>query len=165
MSTATAALSRRSPIDLMTSEGSVSRATLRSEPSGNVSVISSSDGRSIILWTRMVGGLLLAPRLTTVARSSGVSYPSATTSATGSDSSMSRFRYRDDDSYTSTVLGVLVGALAGFAAGMVVAQRVGGFAGIRDRLRRRGTTRDERLHEAHGVAEDVDEEEFEDIED
>jgi hypothetical protein len=79
---------------------------------------------------------------------------------------MSRFRYRDDDSsYSSTVLGVLVGALAGFAAGMVVAQRVGGFTGLRDRLRRRGSARDERLHEAHGVAEDADEEEFEDIED
>ena len=78
---------------------------------------------------------------------------------------MSRFRYRDDDSsYSSTVLGVLVGALAGFAAGMVVAQRVGGFSGLRDRLRRRGPARDERLHEAHGVAEDADEEEFEDIE-
>ena len=78
---------------------------------------------------------------------------------------MSRFRYRDDDSsYTSTVLGVLVGAMAGFAAGMVVAQRVGGFTGLRDKLRRRGTTRDERLHAAHGVADDVDDDEFEDIE-
>jgi gas vesicle protein len=77
---------------------------------------------------------------------------------------MSRFRYRDDDdSYTSTIVGVLIGAMAGFAAGMVVAQRVGGFSGLRDRLRRRGTTRDERLHEAHGVADD-DEEDFEDIE-
>jgi BON domain len=36
---------------------------------------------------------------------------------------------------------------------------------LRDRLRRRGVTRDERLHEAHGVAEDVDEGDFEDIED
>ena len=77
---------------------------------------------------------------------------------------MSRFRYRDDDSsYTSTVLGVVIGAMAGFAAGMVVAQRVGGFSGLRDRLRR-GTPRDERLHAAHGVA-DEDEEDFEDIED
>jgi hypothetical protein len=79
---------------------------------------------------------------------------------------MSRFRYRDDDSaYTTTVLGVLVGAMAGFAAGMLVAQRVGGFSGIRDRLRgRRGTARDERLQAAHGVADDVDEGDFDDIE-
>lgn len=51
---------------------------------------------------------------------------------------MSPFRYRDDDSSTGTVVGVLLGALAGFAAGMFVAQKVGGFSGLTSRLRRGG---------------------------
>lgn len=51
---------------------------------------------------------------------------------------MSPFRYRDDDSSTGTVVGVLLGALAGFAAGMFVAQKVGGFSGLTSRLRRSG---------------------------
>jgi hypothetical protein len=50
---------------------------------------------------------------------------------------MSPFRYRDDESSTGTVVGVLVGALVGFAAGMFVAQRVGGFGGLTSRLRER----------------------------
>jgi hypothetical protein len=52
---------------------------------------------------------------------------------------MSGFRFRDDEpSSTGTVLGVLVGAVAGFAVGMFVAQRVGGFEGLKSKLRRRG---------------------------
>jgi len=52
---------------------------------------------------------------------------------------MSPFRYRDEESSsTGTVLGVLLGAVAGFAVGMVVAQRVGGFSGLSKKLRRRG---------------------------
>jgi hypothetical protein len=52
---------------------------------------------------------------------------------------MSPFRYRDDDeSSTGTILGVLVGAVAGFTVGMLVAQRVGGFSGLQSKLRRRG---------------------------
>ena len=47
-----------------------------------------------------------------------------------------RFRDEDDSSVAGTVTSVLLGALAGFAVGMVVAQRVGGFAGLADRLRR-----------------------------
>jgi hypothetical protein len=52
---------------------------------------------------------------------------------------MSPLRFREDDesSSTSTVLGVLVGAVAGFAVGMYVAQRVGGFSGLTSKLRRR----------------------------
>jgi hypothetical protein len=75
---------------------------------------------------------------------------------------MSPFRYRDDDSsHTGTVLGVLVGAVAGFAVGMLVAQRVGGFSGLTARLRRRGGAAAETaLSDAHGADED---EEFEDI--
>jgi hypothetical protein len=52
---------------------------------------------------------------------------------------MSPFRYRDEESSsTGTVLGVLLGAVAGFAVGMVVAQRVGGFGGLAKKVRRRG---------------------------
>lgn len=74
---------------------------------------------------------------------------------------MSPFRYRDDDSsHTGTVLGVLVGAVAGFAVGMLVAQRVGGFSGLRSRLRRGGAAADTAVRDAHGAEDD---EEFEDI--
>lgn len=49
-----------------------------------------------------------------------------------------RFRYRDEESSsTATIIGVLAGALAGFAAGMYVAQRVGGVSGLRAKLSRR----------------------------
>src|SRR5207237_5348835 len=51
---------------------------------------------------------------------------------------MSPFRYRDDDSSTgTTIASVLLGAIAGFAVGMYVAQRVGGFSGLTTRFRRR----------------------------
>src|SRR3954467_8984896 len=55
-----------------------------------------------------------------------------------------RFRYRDEESSsTATIVGVLAGALAGFAAGMYVAQRVGGVSGLRAKLSRRNTATDE----------------------
>jgi hypothetical protein len=48
-----------------------------------------------------------------------------------------RFRYRDDESSsTTTILGVIAGAVGGFALGMYVAQRMGGLEGIRAKLRR-----------------------------
>jgi hypothetical protein len=47
-----------------------------------------------------------------------------------------RFRDEDESSVAGTVTSVLLGALAGFAIGMVVAQRVGGFRGLADKLRR-----------------------------
>jgi len=81
---------------------------------------------------------------------------------------MSRFRFRDEDesSSTSTVLGILAGAVAGFAVGMVVAQRVGGFSGLSSRLRRRRdaetTPHDESLRHRYASAEGEDD--FEDIE-
>ena len=76
---------------------------------------------------------------------------------------MSRFRHRDDESSsTAIVVGALVGAVAGFAAGMLVAQRVGGFSGLKSKLRRRRGTAEEPRVGAHGVAEDEDE--FEDVE-
>jgi hypothetical protein len=52
---------------------------------------------------------------------------------------MSRFRFHDEESSsTSTIVGVLAGAVAGFAVGMLVAQRVGGFSGLTSKIRRRG---------------------------
>ena len=51
-----------------------------------------------------------------------------------------RFRDEDDSSIAGTVAPVLLGALAGFAVGMIVAQRVGGFRGLADKVRRRGTS-------------------------
>lgn len=79
---------------------------------------------------------------------------------------MSRFRFHDDDesSSTNTVLGILAGAVAGFAVGMVVAQRVGGFSGLTSKLRRRtaaASTHDESLRGRYAAAED---DEFADIE-
>src|SRR5262245_54985526 len=75
---------------------------------------------------------------------------------------MSPFRYREDESSnTGTLLGVLAGAVAGFAVGMYVAQRVGGFNGLKSRLRRRGAATRDAIREAH----DLDEDDFEDIED
>ena len=51
---------------------------------------------------------------------------------------MSPLRFREEESSaTSTVLGALVGAVAGFAVGMYVAQRVGGFSGLTSKLRGR----------------------------
>jgi hypothetical protein len=55
-----------------------------------------------------------------------------------------RFRYRDEESSsTATIVGVLAGALAGFAAGMYVAQRVGGVSGLRSKFSRRRGAEDE----------------------
>jgi hypothetical protein len=48
-----------------------------------------------------------------------------------------RFRYRDEEpSSTSTVLGVLAGAIGGFALGMYVAQRVGGIEGLKSKFQK-----------------------------
>jgi hypothetical protein len=49
-----------------------------------------------------------------------------------------RFKDEDESSIAGTVAPVILGALAGFAVGMIVAQRVGGFKGIADKVRRRG---------------------------
>ncbi len=58
---------------------------------------------------------------------------------------MSYLRFRDEDEshLAGTVTSVLLGALAGFAVGMYVAQRVGGFSGLAERVRRRGAERTE----------------------
>ena len=45
------------------------------------------------------------------------------------------FRYREESSTGTSVATVLMGAVAGFAVGMFVAQRVGGFEGLTKKLR------------------------------
>lgn len=47
-----------------------------------------------------------------------------------------RFQDEDESSVGGTVASVLLGAVAGFAVGMFVAQRVGGFSGLAARVRR-----------------------------
>jgi osmotically-inducible protein OsmY len=78
---------------------------------------------------------------------------------------MSPFRYRDEESTAASALYVALGALAGFAAGVVVAQQYGGISGITAKIRDRiGTTRngaseeeDDQLHaQAHDHAYDED---------
>jgi hypothetical protein len=49
-----------------------------------------------------------------------------------------RFQDEDDSSVGGTVASVLLGAVAGFAVGMLVAQRVGGFSGLTSLARRAG---------------------------
>jgi hypothetical protein len=74
---------------------------------------------------------------------------------------MSRFRFRDDEpSSTSTIIGVLAGAIGGFALGMYVAQRVGGFEGLTARFKaRKGSGSDEVPPPL-----DLEDDEFDDIE-
>jgi len=50
---------------------------------------------------------------------------------------MTRFRFREEESSSGTAIAsAFIGAVAGFAVGMFVAQRVGGFGGLARRLRR-----------------------------
>ena len=78
---------------------------------------------------------------------------------------MSPFRYRDEESHAASALYVALGALAGFAAGVVVAQQYGGISGITSKIRdrlgsaRNGVDEDEgdQLHAQghdHGYDED-----------
>lgn len=50
---------------------------------------------------------------------------------------MSPFRYRDEESTATSALYVALGALAGFAAGVVVAQQYGGISGLTTKIRDR----------------------------
>jgi len=66
---------------------------------------------------------------------------------------MSPFRYRDEESNVASALYVALGALAGFAAGVVVAQQYGGISGITSKLKNQlGNIR-------NGTSEDTDEDE------
>ena len=50
---------------------------------------------------------------------------------------MATIRYRDRESSTSGAIFVAVGALAGLAAGVLLAQRYGGLSGLTQRVRDR----------------------------
>lgn len=80
---------------------------------------------------------------------------------------MSRIRYRyhhrdRDGSVGATLAGVVAGALAGFAVGVFAAQKVGGIAGLSERIRERVRgMREEMLHPTYledEFDEDYDEE-------
>jgi hypothetical protein len=79
---------------------------------------------------------------------------------------MSRFRYRDDESSsTSTIIGVLAGAIGGFALGMYVAQRVGGLEGLTSKLKaRKARGRTEAPSPYEGEIDDFDDIEEDDLE-
>jgi hypothetical protein len=84
---------------------------------------------------------------------------------------MSPFRYRDEDSNATSALYVALGALAGFAAGVVVAQQYGGISGLTAKIRNRfgkiGEEDEETEHQLnahahdHQYDSDDDDEEFE----
>jgi hypothetical protein len=77
---------------------------------------------------------------------------------------MSPYRYRDDDSSTgTTIMTVLLGAVAGFAVGMYVAQRSGGFRGLTERFTKGGAVGEgEHRQRHHGLASEQFEFESED---
>lgn len=76
-----------------------------------------------------------------------------------------RFRDEEESSVAGTVGGVLLGAIAGFAVGMYVAQRVGGFSGLAAKVRRRKTAGADTAEASPSVADDfADFDEFDDDE-
>jgi hypothetical protein len=81
---------------------------------------------------------------------------------------MSYLRYQDEDdsSVSGTVTSVLLGAVAGFAVGMLVAQRVGGFSGLTSLAKRVGGGADVESTSGPVVADDFSDydDDFEDDE-
>ncbi|PYP79271.1 MAG: hypothetical protein DMD35_08705 [Gemmatimonadetes bacterium] len=83
---------------------------------------------------------------------------------------MPYLRFQDDDesSLGGTITSAVLGAVAGFAVGMLVAQRVGGFRGLVDSVRRRRADGDEDVEAgAPAVADDFSEfdDEYDELED
>jgi len=76
---------------------------------------------------------------------------------------MSPLRYREDDSQTSGLLYLAAGAVLGLAAGLVVADRFGGFSALTSKLRERVARRrsDELDDEASDTEIDEDDEALE----
>jgi hypothetical protein len=70
-----------------------------------------------------------------------------------------RFEDDDDSSLGGTITSALLGAVAGFAVGMLVAQRVGGFSGLVESVKRRRRDESDEDAEAAGpvVADDFSE--------
>lgn len=68
---------------------------------------------------------------------------------------MSRIRYRDESpSIGGIVASITAGTLAGFAVGVVMAQKLGGLSGIASRIRRRFPDLDDGSDLHHGYGED-----------
>ena len=75
---------------------------------------------------------------------------------------MRPYRFRDEESSTgSTIATVLLGAVAGFAVGMFVAQRAGGLEGLTARCRRKLATEEQVGNKHYGLAS----EQYDEIED
>jgi hypothetical protein len=74
---------------------------------------------------------------------------------------MSPIRFRDESSTGTSVASVLFGAVAGFAVGMFVAQRVGGFGRLTSKFRKR-TDKDDEQHDAEHFEDEI-EDEVEDV--
>ena len=77
---------------------------------------------------------------------------------------MSPFRYQDEESTAAGALYIALGALAGFAAGVVVAQHYGGIAGLTDRIRERIGRAQVRTDTDEHEAYDESDEEYDDHE-
>jgi hypothetical protein len=76
-----------------------------------------------------------------------------------------RFEDEDESSIAGTVTSVLLGAVAGFAVGMFVAQRVGGFSGLAAKVRRGASDLGGQLGGSPAVADDyADYDDYEDDE-
>jgi hypothetical protein len=75
-----------------------------------------------------------------------------------------RFEDDDDSSLGGTITSALLGAVAGFAVGMLVAQRVGGFSGLVESVKRRRDESDEDAEAAGPVVAD-DFSEYDDYDD
>lgn len=72
---------------------------------------------------------------------------------------MPRYRYREESSTGTTIASVLIAAAAGFAAGMFVAQKSGGFGKLASRFRKNGAGESRTPH--YGLAS----EQFDDLDD
>lgn len=77
---------------------------------------------------------------------------------------MSPFRYQDEESPATGALYIALGALAGFAAGIVVAQHYGGITGLTDRIRERVGRSQARADTDEHEAYDESDEEYDDHE-
>jgi len=77
---------------------------------------------------------------------------------------MRPFRYRDEEPLSQSLAYVIGGALAGFAAGVLVAHRMGGVTGIANRFRERfGATSTEEFEGEAGYETDEFDAEFDEI--
>src|SRR5881227_235907 len=69
---------------------------------------------------------------------------------------MSRFSFREEESDSNSALYIAIGALAGFAAGVLVAEQFGGFRAITGRIRERFGGEDQDLDDYDRDSDDLD---------